>query len=376
MNNGLSPEPLEPTHPSIALEIKGLTVKYDQRVVLEDLSLVAKRGSIIGILGFSASGKTTLLRAIAGLTPVQSGGVLIDGESVRALPASKRRIGFTHQDFALFDDHTVLENVSFGLRYNKDLVDPTGHVRRLISALHLDGTESLFPGELSGGMKQRVALARCLAPLPRLVLLDEPLSQLDPPLRSRSRELMLRLFIEHGTTVLLVSHDIEDCLDLCDQIAILDDKKIVEVGLPDALVADPQNLATALLTGHMNIMKVDSLVAKTDGAVCEGVTERGLHLVGKGVSPSHSAGQTLFWGARPWALSVCEGPNRLFLGEGKVLKRAQNGRFVIYQVQLGNDSVSLRIETSDDNLAQGDLARIYYDPQKAKFFNGRENLYV
>lgn len=358
------------------LRLKDLTVQYGSHLILDALSLDATRGSITGILGFSASGKTTLLRAIAGLAPVEHGDIVIDGQSVTTLPANKRRIGFTHQDFALFDDHTVQENISFGLRYNKDLIDPTGHVRRLIVALHLDGTESLFPSELSGGMKQRVALARCLAPLPRLVLLDEPLSQLDPPLRSRSRELMLRLFIEHGTTVLLVSHDIEDCLDLCDQIAILDNKKIVEVGSPDALVADPQHLATALLTGHMNIMKVDGVVAKTDGKVFEGVTEQGLHLVGKRASPSYSAGQKMFWGARPWALSVCEDTSRLFLAEGKVLKRARNERFVIYQVQLGNDSVSLRIETSDDNLAQGDLARIYYDPQKANFFNGRENLYV
>ena len=361
---------------SAVLEVTALSVKYGNHSILDELTLTASRGSITGILGFSASGKTTLLRAIAGLTPIESGNVSIDGESVIALPASKRRVGFTHQDFALFDDYSVLENISFGLRYTKDVVDPKEHVRRLIDALHLNGTESLFPGQLSGGMKQRVALARCLAPLPRLVLLDEPLSQLDPPLRARSRELMLALFLEHGTTVLLVSHDFEDCLALCDQIAVLDDRKIVEVGSPEALMADPQHLATALLTGHMNIFRVSDNVTKGDGTSWEGATEQGLRLIGNSVSSSHADGQPLFWAARPSALTVCDGPGRVLLGEGKVLKRARNDRFVIYQMQLGNPPIGLRIETYSDNVIPGDLLRVYYEPQKAKFFSGRDNLYV
>jgi ABC-type Fe3+/spermidine/putrescine transport system ATPase subunit len=360
----------------MALEVSDLAVKYSEHVILDGLSLTADRGSIVGILGFSASGKTTLIRAIAGLAPVDRGDIRIDGKSIRTLPTNKRRIGFMHQDFALFDDYTVLENISFGLKYKKGTTDLSGHLEHLVDALDLKGTQGLYPGHLSGGQKQRVALARCLTPLPRLILLDEPLSQLDPPLRSRAREMMLRLFLEHGSTVLLVSHDIEDCLDLCDQIAILDDKRIVETGAPATLIADPQNLASALLTGHLNIIRADSLTKKNEGALCEAATDHGLVLIGK-CAPHHGiAAQQIVWGARPWALSVREGPNNLFLGEGKILRRYRTERSVVYQTQLKDTSLTLRIETSDLNIPEGDIVRIYYDPEKAKFFSRRESLNV
>jgi ABC-type Fe3+/spermidine/putrescine transport system ATPase subunit len=371
--NDLRPASPESINTSVALKVTGLTVRYDEHVVLDDLSLVAKRGAIIGILGFSASGKTTLLRAIAGLTPVERGDIFIDGDSVKALPASKRRIGFTHQDFALFDDYSVLENISFGLRYNKNVPDPSGHVRRLIEALRLGCTESRYPSQLSGGMKQRVALARCLAPIPRLLLLDEPLSQLDPPLRARARQMMLRLFLEQGSTVLLVSHDIEDCMDLCDQIAILDDKSIVEVGPPSKLVNDPAHLTSAMLTGPLNLIRVDGL--KSHNSLCEAQTLHGLTLKGT-CSGSQKSGDQWFWAARPSALSLRARPNYLLLGDGQLLKKSEIDQTVTYQTLIKNTSTTLRVETIGNDIAETDAVQIYYDPERVKFYSGKESLYV
>jgi len=373
VNSAPKAESLESTDTSIALEITGLTVKYDQQVVLENLYLVAKQGSIIGILGFSASGKTTLLRAIAGLTPIQSGEIFVNGQSVNALEASKRRVGFTHQDFALFDDYTVLENISFGLKYRKRAPDSDDHIRRLIEALRLKGTESLYPQQLSGGMKQRVALARCLAPSPRLLLLDEPLSQLDPPLRARARQMMLRLFVEQGSTVLLVSHDIDDCLDLCDQIAILDNKSIVEIGPTSRVVNDPTHLTSALLTGHLNVVRVDALTRHNSH--CEARTLHGLTVRGK-CSDHQNAFDQWLWATRPSALSLREKPNYLLLGNGKLLKRSENGQTITYQTLINGTSTTLRIEAVGPDINEADAVQIFYDPDRAKFYSGKEYLYV
>jgi ABC-type Fe3+/spermidine/putrescine transport system ATPase subunit len=355
------------------LTVSDLVVRYGDLLVLDRLSLTARQGSIVGILGFSASGKTTLLRAIAGLAPIDSGDIIISGESIKTLPASKRRIGFTHQDFALFDDYTVLENISFGLRYKKDVPDPSGHVRGLIEALRLGGTESLYPTQLSGGMKQRVALARCLAPIPRLLLLDEPLSQLDPPLRARARQMMLRLFLEQGSTVLLVSHDIEDCMDLCDQIAILHDKSIVEVGPPSKLVNDPEHLSSAMLTGHLNLLRVNSLTSHN--SVCEARTLQGLTVKGM-CSGNQKSGEEWFWAARPSALSLRAKPNHVLLGEGQLLKKSESDQTVTYQTLIKNSATTLRIETIGNDIVEADVVQIFYDPKRVKFYSGKENLYV
>jgi len=371
VRDDLRRESPESTDTSIALEVKRLTVKYDQRVILEDLSLVAKRRSIIGILGFSASGKTTLLRAIAGLTAINSGEIFINGQPVSTLQASKRRVGFTHQDFALFDDYTVLENISFGLKYSKNISDSDDHIRRLVEALRLEGTESLYPRQLSGGMKQRVALARCLAPSPRLLLLDEPLSQLDPPLRARARQMMLRLFVEQGTTVLLVSHDIDDCLDLCDQIAILDNKSIVEIGPASRVVNHPAHLSSALLTGHLNLIRVDTLTRHD--SICEARILTGVTVRGK--CSDQNVGEQWLWAIRPSDLSLHEKPRYLFLGRGQVLKRAKNGQTSIYQTLIKDTSATLRIEAIGSDIEEADTVQIFYDPERAKFYTGKEHLY-
>jgi ABC-type sugar transport system ATPase subunit len=208
----------------------------------------------MAVLGPSGSGKSTLLRAIAGLEPVDGGRVLIDGVDQAALPPPRRGVAMVFQSFALFPHLSVERNIAFGLRARGE---PTDVVRETARSLRLEGLLDRRPGELSGGERQRVALARALAAGPRVLLLDEPLSNLDAQLRASARTEIRRVQERTGTTTLHVTHDQDEALALGHRVAVLHEGRVVQVGTPDEIWDRPASTWVARFVGTppMNIVR-------------------------------------------------------------------------------------------------------------------------
>lgn len=244
----------------MSLDLSGVTVSYTGADVVRGVDLTVGTGERFAIMGPSGSGKTTLLRAIAGLTPITSGSIFIDGQDRTTTPAHKRSVGLMFQDYALFPHMTVLENVTYGLRM-VGVVSQKRNVigRELLDLVGLSGFADRRPPTLSGGEQQRVALARTLAPSPSVVLLDEPLGSLDVSLRESLLAETRSILDSVGATSVYVTHDRGEAFAFCDRMAILRDGSIVRVGTPDEIWHDPQSLFTARSIGQSNLVSIGML---------------------------------------------------------------------------------------------------------------------
>jgi iron(III) transport system ATP-binding protein len=211
------------------LEVRGLRQAYDVHEIVRGLSFTLRRGAIGCLLGPSGCGKTTALRCIAGFEPVASGEILLDGQTVSAaglmVPPEARRVGMVFQDHALFPHLTVAENIGFGL-HGLRRPERAHRVTELVATVGLEGLARKYPHELSGGQQQRVALARALAPQPRLLLLDEPFSNLDIDLRERLGLEVRDIIKRTRTTAILVTHDQQEAFAIADEIGIMHDGRI------------------------------------------------------------------------------------------------------------------------------------------------------
>jgi len=220
------------------LGVDTIDVTLGEAPVLKGTSLSVADGEIVTVLGPSGSGKTTLLRAVAGLVEIQSGNITWNGESILGLPSHLRQFGLMFQGYALFPHLDVGGNVAFGLR-TAGQHNIAEEVRRALEWVDLGGFEDRPIDSLSGGEKQRVALARTLAPKPRLVMLDEPLGALDRNLRQRLVVDTRRILDERGVTAVIVTHDRDEASALADRLAIMREGSIVQTGPIDEILADP-----------------------------------------------------------------------------------------------------------------------------------------
>jgi iron(III) transport system ATP-binding protein len=222
--------------------------------VLERVDLEILDGAIVAVLGESGSGKSTLLRLLAGFERPDSGTIALDGDVVdsngRFLPPNRRRIGFVAQEGNLFPHLTIASNVGFGLSRGERRA---GRVEEMLQLVGLEQLGKRYPHQLSGGQQQRAALARALAPHPKLVLLDEPFSSLDAGLRSALRSDVVRILRQQDATAVLVTHDQAEALSVADRVAVLQDGRIVQYDDPDVLYASPATAAIARFIGHTNI---------------------------------------------------------------------------------------------------------------------------
>ena len=227
----------------VNLKIENLSKAIGSNQILREISIDLQEGELISLLGPSGSGKTTLLRCIAGLDPaVQQTGKIIWGneplsDGRKLVPAEKRRFGMVFQNYAVWPHLNVFENVAFPLRIAKELSESqiTDRVRDNLKRMHLEAYEKRFAHELSGGQQQRVALARALVMSPRLLLLDEPLSNLDAVLRDELREEIQRVQKELNLTTILVTHDQKEALSMSDRVVLLNQGKIDCIGSPEDL---------------------------------------------------------------------------------------------------------------------------------------------
>ncbi|MFI7342163.1 ABC transporter ATP-binding protein [Streptomyces sp. NPDC050085] len=236
------------------LTLDDATVRFGGRAVLDTVDLEVAEHEIVCVLGPSGSGKSTLLRAVAGLQPLDGGRVLLGGRDQRGVPAHKRGVGLMFQDHQLFPQRDVGGNVAFGLRmHGAPKVEQGARVRELLELVGLPGAERRAVSALSGGEQQRVALARALAPRPRLLMLDEPLGQLDRSLRERLVVELRELFGELGTTVLAVTHDQGEAFALADRVVVMRDGRIAQSGTPLDVWQRPADEFVARFLGFDNV---------------------------------------------------------------------------------------------------------------------------
>jgi sulfate transport system ATP-binding protein len=239
---------------------------FGQTVVLDNVNLHVPRGKLVALLGPSGSGKTTLLRIIAGLDHADpgSGQIRFHGEDVTNVPAGKRKVGFVFQHYALFKHMTVFENIAFGLnvRRRRDRPKPveiSERVHELLKLVRLEGLSERFPTQLSGGQRQRVALARALAVEPRVLLLDEPFGALDAKVRKDLRRWLRQFHDEVHLTTVFVTHDQEEALEIADEVVIMNQAKVEQVGTPQEVYDRPASPFVYRFLGNVNVLPSHAL---------------------------------------------------------------------------------------------------------------------
>jgi len=271
------------------IDVKNVVKRFGKTVALKGVDLSIEKGELFAILGPSGCGKTTLLRIIAGFETPDEGRVYFEGDDVTDMPPDKRGTVMVFQNWVLWPHMTVYEKIAFGLKLRKlprDEIDR--RVKWVLELLGLEGFENRFPGQLSGGQQQRVALARALAVQPRVLLRDEPLSNLDAKLRRKLRGELKKLQKQLGITMIYVTHDQEEAMSLSDRMAIMRDGRIEQVGRPEDLYTNPQTLFTAVFLGRTSLVlgRVEDM---PDNEVLEKIGEATLRAINHGLSRGDEA---------------------------------------------------------------------------------------
>ncbi|WP_217550072.1 ABC transporter ATP-binding protein [Pantoea sp. GbtcB22] len=249
------------------LSVTQLNKSYGPTTIFENIDFSAEEGEFVTLLGPSGCGKSTLLRCIAGLTEVDSGNVLLQGQDIVPLPPQKRTIGMVFQSYALFPNMTVEKNVAFGLKMQKlARSEIQKRVMEVLALVELTDFARRYPHQLSGGQCQRVALARSLVTRPRLLLLDEPLSALDARIRRHLREQIRNIQRELKLTTLFVTHDQEEALTMSDRIVLMNRGKIVQNGNAEMLYTQPADLFAAGFIGNYNLLSAEQATQLTGQA--------------------------------------------------------------------------------------------------------------
>ena len=233
---------------------------------LDGVDLSVPRGKLVALLGPSGSGKTTLLRIIAGLDQADrgSGKILFHGEEVTNVPAGKRKVGFVFQHYALFRHMSVFDNIAFGLNVRRSRDRPSAEkiqerVHELLTLVQLEGLDRRYPSQLSGGQRQRVALARALAVDPRVLLLDEPFGALDAKVRKELRRWLRQFHDQVHLTTVFVTHDQEEALEIADEVVIMNNGKVEQVGTPQEVYDRPANPFVYQFLGNVNVLRAQAL---------------------------------------------------------------------------------------------------------------------
>lgn len=328
----------------VFIVLTGLQKRFSDHPVLHDISLQVEEGEIMALLGPSGSGKTTLLRLLAGFETPDGGTIRVGEEEVTAISPERRNFGMVFQHYALFPHLSVAENIAFGLETRKrSRAEIQERLTEVLALVDLTGFEDRRVQEISGGQQQRVALARALAPRPRLLLLDEPLSNLDPDLRERTRRQLRRAVKQVGLTAVWVTHEQEEAFDVGDRIALLEAGTLVQVGTPEELYLEPNSLFVAGFVGRASVLVGEQL---EDGRVKIGDDRFRGHGVRWSVVSvgDRSVGETVDVVFRPETLGL-ESPDQPESLVGRVVRRQYTGEATYLVVELeGGGEVLVRSE--------------------------------
>lgn len=238
------------------VQMKGVNKSFGNFQASKNINFGIEKGKLVGLLGPSGSGKTTILRMLAGLETADSGDILIDGNVVNDVPASKRGIGFVFQSYALFRYMTIYDNVAFGLKIQKwPKQRIKERVQEMLKLVGLEGLENRYPNQLSGGQRQRIAFARALAPQPQLLLLDEPFAAIDAKVRLELRSWLREMISSVGVTSIFVTHDQDEAIEVADQIIITNQGQIEQIGSPKDIYRTPHTPFVAQFIGQSSVVE-------------------------------------------------------------------------------------------------------------------------
>ncbi|MGB0999908.1 MAG: ABC transporter ATP-binding protein [Flavobacteriales bacterium] len=310
------------------LELNQLTKSFESQQILNQLDVAVNKGEILALLGNSGCGKSTLLRLLAGFENADSGDIRLESKSILKLKPHQREIGMFFQEYALFPHLNVEENIAFGLKTNK-----RERVKTLLELCQLQGFEKKQIHQLSGGQKQRVALARALAPEPKILLLDEPFSNIDAQLKEQLRSELKTLVKKAKVTAILVSHDIEDAFCIADRLVVMNNGFVEQIGEPEAVYRQPKTPFVAQFLG--------------DGFVIEGEIKESKLISSDGlcfdVAKPTTAGRSQFF-VRPEDLELIPDAEGQF--------QIQDCQFArqVYRVQLKQD-ISLQVNQKPNDLS-------------------------
>ena len=348
-----------------------ITKRFGPKVVLDDFALEVRGRQFVTLLGPSGCGKSTALNIVAGLIPASEGELLIDGAPMDHVPTEKRGFGMVFQNYALFPHMTVFGNIAFGLELQRR---PAAEVRQrvgeMLSLVQLPGFEERYPSQLSGGQQQRVAIARALVLHPRLLLLDEPLSNLDAKLRVEMRAEIRQLQQQLKITAIYVTHDQEEALAISDRIAVMQSGRLEQVGAPAAIYRTPATPFVAEFMGTTNLFT--GVVAGRDGERLR-IRVRGQEFAARGADAA--TGAEITFSLRPETLRLVAGGAAPPPGWASVTAAVSRIEFLGVLTRLSvrlDDGALLHAATLDllpEGVANGAPVTLAYDPARVTVFH-------
>ncbi|HMM62629.1 MAG TPA: ABC transporter ATP-binding protein [Mesorhizobium sp.] len=343
------------------VQVRNVTRSFGATKALDDISIDFPDGGFYALLGPSGSGKTTLLRQIAGFDFPDAGRIVIGGEGVERVPVEKRRIGMVFQNYALFPNMSVADNVAFGLSVRGEArAAIAAQVQQALDLVQLGKLGSRRPHQLSGGQRQRVALARAIVTRPRVLLLDEPLSALDKALRVDMQVELKRIQREVGITTVFVTHDQEEALTMADRIGILRDGRLVQEGPPEEIYDRPRSEFAATFLGDANILRGEA--TGTGLRLADGTT------IIAAAGPQVPAGGSASCAVRPERIQiVAAGAAPDLAGNtlrGRVSKRIFAGNSSTYFVERAGQTIKVLVRNDGSGrLAEGQDVVLRWSPQ-------------
>lgn len=333
------------------VRLQNITKRFGPTVALEDVTLAVNDGELMALVGPSGCGKTTILRLIAGFEDPDAGDILFGDRSVLAVPPEQRRVGLVFQNYALFPHMNVFRNVAYGLKFAKLSISAKERVRELLELVDLTGLEHRMPSELSAGQQQRVALARALAPKPKMLLLDEPLSALDAKLRERLRLGIKRIQRTLKITTLYVTHDQEEALAVADRVAVMSVGRVEQIGTPQEVYHTPATEFVARFIGRGNLWNAQIVR-------CEGESV----LLSVGSSHIHArltgaeVGQQITVLVRPEQIRLQQPAENVLMGKIRGLEFAGDALWL--HIETADSVLTVKASAPTNTLREGDVVQL------------------
>lgn len=363
---------------SVSIKAKNVIKKYGDNVVIPDLNLDIENGEFFTLLGPSGCGKTTFLRMIAGFNSIEGGEISFEDKVINDIPAHKRNIGMVFQNYAIFPHLTVKQNVEYGLKLRKpSKSEMEKKVADILKVVQIEQFKDRLPERLSGGQQQRVALARAIVIHPSVLLMDEPLSNLDAKLRIEMRSAIRDVQKEVGITTVYVTHDQEEALAISDRIAVMKDGVVQHVGTPKEIYTRPKNVFVSTFIGHSNLYK-GTIEIKNEGTFVK--FEKGYTVKMDNLKGDLKNGQKVIIAVRPEEFIIS---NKGLLT--KVKTATFLGRYTNYEIIFDDSELlegqaaielSQDIGTAERIYNEGDSLFLEVNPKKINVFteDGEENL--
>ena len=349
---------MTPNTSPFLVELNHLTFGYGERVILRDIAFGVPRGKVTALMGVSGGGKTTVLRMVAGFEKPTAGTIRIEDQDVTHLSPNKRRIGMVFQAYALFPNMTVAENVAYGLKIaSEDKSTVRARVAEMLDLIKLSHFGDRYPYQLSGGQQQRVALARALAPRPKLLLLDEPLSALDAKVRVALRDDIRAIQRELGITAIFVTHDQEEALSISDRVVVMHQGRADQIGTPAEVYNRPATRFVAGFVGHLNMFE-----AKVEQGAS--ISFAGRHFPAKDRLRHSAVDGSVTVALRPEAMSLHRRDARDAAIGGRVLHTDFLGSVIRARVDVCGQTVSVDMFNHNDTTLPGPgaEAELFFSP--------------